>query len=133
MSLAKQLSRVLEKLDAKKPPAAPREKRPNRAAGTNPRRVADAPPLKPNAAFVLPGQLRIPDVVATQLRLAVAQARSGGETWESLEARTQVSHQQLVNVMKGARRMTAPVAFRLATAFGFELQLSIEKRAKRAA
>lgn len=114
-------------------PVSRKKARPRRTPGTNPRRVADAEPIRPNAAYVLPNALRVPDAVANRLKIALAAARDAGESWESLEGRTLVSHQQLLNILKGSRRVTAPVVFRLAAAFGFELQLSLEKRAKRAA
>lgn len=77
--------------------------------------------------------LSVPEDVCKRLRLAIMAARDGGESWSSLSARTLVSDTNLVKLAKGTRYMGPTVAVRLAQALGFELQMKIVARRKKAA
>jgi hypothetical protein len=77
--------------------------------------------------------LHIPKDVTLRLRLAIMSARDNGESWKSLEARTLIDQSNLVKMAKGKRYIGPATAVRLAHAFGFELQMKIVARKKKAA
>jgi hypothetical protein len=77
--------------------------------------------------------LHVPAEVCRQLRLAIMEARDRGESWKSLESRTMISDTNLIKLVKGKRYMGAMIAARLAQALGFELQMKVVARRKKAA
>lgn len=77
--------------------------------------------------------MHVPEEVRRKLRLAIMAARDAGESWASLESRTLIDMSNLVKMTKGKRYIGPHTAVRLAQALGFELQMTIVKRKKKAA
>lgn len=77
--------------------------------------------------------LTVPAEVCRRLKLALVACVDAGETWKSLAARTLISDTNLIKMVRGTRYMGPAVAVRLAQALGFELQMKVVARRKKAA